>query len=152
MLHLALIEPEIPWNTGNAARTALAAGAQLHLVGPLGFSLAERRLRRAGLDYWVHVDPVVHANFADFETALPELGEPLLFSADAPRTLFDIDIPAAAVFLFGRESVGFAPAIRARYADRAVALPLRDPRVRSLNLSTCVGIAAYEYLRRHRLA
>jgi len=149
VLHVVLVEPEIPWNTGNVGRTALAAGARLHLVGPLGFSLAERRLRRAGLDYWAHVSPVVHPSFDAFERALPDLGAPFLFSADAHRTLWEVEIPAAAVFLFGRESGGFTPAIRERYAAAAVSLPVRDARVRSLNLSTCVGIAVYEYLRRH---
>ena len=70
VLHVALIEPEIAWNTGNAGRTCLAAGAQLHLVGPLGFSLDEKAVRRAGLDYWKHVAPVVHADFSAFEEGL----------------------------------------------------------------------------------
>ena len=114
----------------------------------LGFSLAENRLRRAVLDYWEHVQPVVHEDFAEFERALPGLGQPFLFTAEAERRLFDLEIPEDAVFLFGRESDGFPPEIRERYATDAVSLPVPGDYVRSLNLSTCVGVAAYEYLRR----
>jgi tRNA (cytidine/uridine-2'-O-)-methyltransferase len=146
--HIALVEPEIAWNTGNAGRTCLAAGAQLHLVEPLGFSLSEKQVRRAGLDYWEFVAPVVHASLEAFEAALPALGTPFLLSAEAERSLFDVAIPEDAVFIFGRESVGLPASLRARYADRLVSLPVRDPRVRSLNLSTAVGVVAYEALRR----
>jgi len=151
VLHVVLVEPEIPWNTGNAGRSCLAAGAQLHLVKPLGFSLEEKRLRRAGLDYWRHVAPRVHESFADFEKELPQLGAPFLFTADAPRTLYEVEFPADAVFLFGRESDGFEGPIRDRYAEHAVRLPIDSPHVRSLNLSTCVGIAVYEFARRRKL-
>ena len=142
-----MIEPEIPWNTGNAGRTCLAAGAQLHLVGPFGFSLDEKQVRRAGVDYWEHVSPVVHDDLAAFESKLPALGEPFFFSAEAERTLYQVEIPANAVFLFGRESVGFDASLRARYRDRLVRIPQFDERVRSINVSTCVGIALYEAIR-----
>ena len=148
MLHVALIEPEIAWNTGNLGRTCLAAGARLHLVEPLGFSLDEKQVRRAGLDYWKHVDPVVHGSFEAFERVLPDLGEAWFFSADADRTLYEVEIGDPAVFVFGKESVGFSAAIRERYRDRMVRLPVLDDRVRSLNLSTAAGIALYEALRR----
>ncbi|MEE8106080.1 MAG: tRNA (cytidine(34)-2'-O)-methyltransferase [Planctomycetota bacterium] len=150
MLHVVLVEPEIPWNTGNSGRSCLATGAQLHLVKPLGFSLEAKQLRRAGLDYWRHVDPRVHESFTEFERVLPELGQPFLFTVDAPRTLFEIEIPEDAVFLFGRESDGFEGSVRRRYAEHAVGLPIESPHVRSLNLSTCVGIAVYEYDRQRR--
>ena len=148
MIHVALVEPEIPWNTGNVGRTCLAAGARLHLVRPFPFSLSEREVRRAGLDYWEHVRPTVHESFAAFERALPELGAPLLFSAQAERTLFDVEIPERVVMVFGKESVGLDAGIRSRYADRLVRLPMFDERVRSINVSTAVGIALYEALRR----
>ena len=150
MIHVALIEPEIPWNSGNAGRTCLAFGAQLHLVGPLGFSLDDKQVRRAGLDYWKHVAPVVHEDFETFANALPSLGTAFFLSADAGRTLPDTDLPGDgedAVFVFGRESVGFSAHIRERYADRLVRIPQRDGRVRSINLSTCVGIVLYEAAR-----
>jgi len=148
VIHVVLVEPEIAWNAGNAGRTCLAAGAKLHLVAPLGFSLAERRVRRAGLDYWEHVDPVVHRDFAAFERRLPDLGEPLLFSGEAERTLWEVAWPSRPVLVFGKESTGLAPDVRARYADRLVRIPMADARVRSLNLSTSVGIALYEAWRR----
>ncbi len=148
MLHVVLVEPEIPWNTGNAGRTCLAAGARLHLVKPLGFSLEERQVRRAGVDYWEHVDPIVHESFEAFERALPALGTPLLFTGEAERTLFEADFGADTVFVFGRESVGFSKDVRARHRDHLVRIPQFDDRVRSINVSTCVGIALYEAIRR----
>ena len=148
MIHVALVEPEIPWNTGNAGRTCLAAGAQLHLVRPFPFSLREREVRRAGLDYWEHVRLRVHESFAAFEKALPELGVPLFLSAEAERTLYEIEIPEQVVFVFGKESVGLDAAIRNRYSQSLVRLPVLDERVRSINVSTAVGIVLYEALRR----
>jgi len=146
--HVVLVEPEIAWNTGNAGRTCLAAGAQLHLVEPLGFSLSEKQVRRAGLDYWEHVAPVVHESLEAFEAALPALGTPFLLSIEAERTLYEAAIPADAVFIFGKESAGLPPSLRARYRERLVTLPMRGARVRSLNVSTAVGIVLYEALRR----
>jgi tRNA (cytidine/uridine-2'-O-)-methyltransferase len=146
-LHVVLVEPEIHWNTGNAGRTCLAVGAQLHLVEPLGFSLGAAEVRRAGLDYWPRVDPRVWPDWRSFERALPELGAPFFFAARAARPFHDARYPRPAVLVFGRESVGLPPAILGRYADRAVSIPMIDPALRSLNLSTSVGIAAYEVRR-----
>lgn len=94
-LHVALVQPEIHWNTGNAGRTCLAAGATLHLVKPLGFSLDEREVRRAGLDYWEHVDVRVRESWDEFERELPSLGEPWFFSTKATRLLWDAPLGAA---------------------------------------------------------
>lgn len=146
-LHVVLVEPEIHWNTGNAGRTCLAAGAHLHLVRPLGFSLAERQVRRAGLDYWERVAPRVWEGFAELEARLPELGEPFFFSADAPRDLWSVRFPERSVLVFGKESVGLSPEIRARHAGRLVGIPMADRSVRSLNLSTAVAVALYEAIR-----
>jgi tRNA (cytidine/uridine-2'-O-)-methyltransferase len=147
-LHVVLVSPEIPWNTGNAGRTCLAAGAQLHLVEPLGFSLAARPVRRAGLDYWPRVAPRTWPDWETFEKSLPELGEPLFFSADAERTLWEAPLGPRAVLVFGRESTGLPREIRERWRDRLVGFPMADPALRSLNLSTCVALAVYEVLRR----
>jgi len=144
------VEPEIHWNTGNAGRTCLAAGAQLHLVEPLGFSLDEREVRRAGLDYWPRVAPHVWPSFAALEAALPELGEPYFVSPDAPRIYWDVRYPEHTVLVFGRESVGFPADLRARHAERLVRVPMADPALRSINVSTCVGIVLYEVLRQRR--
>ena len=145
-----LVEPEIHWNTGNAGRTCLAAGAQLHLVRPLGFFLTERQVRRAGLDYWPRVDPVVWDSWSEFEAELPGLGEPFLFSAEAEREYWSVDYPERTVLVFGKESVGLAPEIRERHRDRLVRIPMADPELRSLNLSTSVAIAVYEVLRQRQ--
>lgn len=151
-LHVVLVYPEIHWNTGNAGRTCLAAGAQLHLVEPLGFSLGDREVRRAGLDYWPRVAPVVWPSWQALEAELPELGEPFFFTAEAERTLWEVDYPARTVLVFGKESVGLPLGIRRRYRERAVRIPMADPELRSINLSTCVGIAAYEVARRRSTA
>ena len=139
-----LVAPEIHWNAGNAGRSCLAAGAQLHLVRPLGFSLGERALKRAGLHYWQHVKPIVWQSWAAFETELPRLGEPLFFTAGAGRPIWDVAFPERAVCIFGRESQGLGSEVLARYPGRGVAIPLRAFEGISLNLSTAVGIALYE--------
>ena len=149
-LHVVLVEPEIHWNTGNAGRTCLAAGARLHLVEPLGFSLDEREVRRAGLDYWPRVDLRVWPSWTEIEERLPELGEPFFFSSEAPRTFWDVRYPRRSVLVFGRESVGLPPEIRERWRDRLVAIPMLDPGLRSLNLSTSVALGLYEILRQRR--
>jgi len=149
-LHVVLVEPEIHWNTGNAGRTCLAAGARLHLVEPLGFSLDEREVRRAGLDYWPRVDLRVWPSWKQIEERLSEMGEPYFFSSEAPRTFWDVRYPTRAVLVFGRESVGLPPEIRERWRDRLVSIPMLDPALRSLNLSTSVALALYEILRQRR--
>ena len=151
-IHVVLVHPEIHWNTGNAGRSCLAAGATLHLIEPLGFSLDERQVRRAGLDYWEHVDLRVWPEWDAFEAALPSLGEPFFFSTKGNTVIWDAPLGAAAdaVLIFGRETGGLPPDIVQRYRDRVVSLPILSPQVRSLNLSTCVGIALYEVLRQRR--
>ena len=150
-LHVVLVEPEIHWNTGNAGRTCLATGARLHLVEPLGFSLDEREVRRAGLDYWPRVDPRIWPSWETLEARLPDLGEPFFFSAEAPRDYWSLDYPDRAVLIFGRESVGLAPEIRERWRDRLVRIPVLDREIRSLNLSTSVALALYEVLRQREV-
>ncbi|HEY8020113.1 MAG TPA: tRNA (cytidine(34)-2'-O)-methyltransferase [Thermoanaerobaculia bacterium] len=149
-LHVVLVAPEIAWNTGNAGRTCLAAGARLHLVEPLGFSLADARVRRAGLDYWPRVDPRVWPDWESFAAALPDLGEPFLFSSEAPRDLWSVRFPERAVLVFGKESVGLPPELRQAHRERLVRIPMADPELRSLNLSTAVAVALYEVLRQRR--
>ncbi|MDB4916150.1 MAG: hypothetical protein JWM95_3794 [Gemmatimonadetes bacterium] len=153
-IHVVLVQPEIHWNTGNAGRTCLAAGATLHLIRPLGFSLTEKEVRRAGLDYWEHVDIRVWDSWGMFERELPRLGEPYFFSTKGTRLLWDAPLgaPGDVALVFGRETGGFAPEVHARYADRMVTMPMHSPHVRSLNLSTSVGIAVYETLRQRQAA
>src|SRR5690606_32544752 len=93
-IHVVLVQPEIHWNTGNAGRTCLAVGATLHLIEPLGFSLDEKQVRRAGLDYWEHVDLRVWPDWAAFERELPRLGEPYFFSTKASRPMWEAPLGA----------------------------------------------------------
>ena len=152
-IHVVLVEPEIHWNTGNAGRSCLAAGARLHLVEPLGFSLDEREVRRAGLDYWPRVDLQVWGSWEEIERRLPDLGEPFFFSSEATRSFWSVRYPPSpgrVVLVYGKESVGLAPAIRERWRDRLVGIPMQDPALRSLNLSTSVALGLYEVLRQRQ--
>ena len=151
-IHVVLVYPEIHWNTGNAGRTCLAAGASLHLIQPLGFSLDERQVRRAGLDYWEHVDLRVWPDWPSFERELPALGEPYFFSTRARTVLWDAPLGSSddVVLVFGRETGGLPAEWHERFRDRFLLMPIGSTRVRSLNLSTSVGIAVYEVLRQRR--
>jgi tRNA (cytidine/uridine-2'-O-)-methyltransferase len=150
--HVVLVHPEIHWNTGNAGRSCLAARATLHLIEPLGFSLDEREVKRAGLDYWEHVDLHVWKSWELFERELPSLGEPYFFSTKATRLFWDAPLgePNDVVLVFGRETGGLPAEIHERYRERFVTMPILSPKVRSLNLSTSVGVALYEVLRQRR--
>jgi tRNA (cytidine/uridine-2'-O-)-methyltransferase len=150
--HVVLVHPEIHWNTGNAGRTCLAAGAKLHLIEPLGFSLEEREVKRAGLDYWEHVDVSLWPDWDTFEGTLPSLGEPYFFSARATRSLWDASLnsESGVVLIFGNESTGLPAELRERYRDRLLGMPILSPVIRSLNLSSSVAVALYEVLRQRR--
>lgn len=148
-IHVALVHPEIHWNTGNAGRTCLATGATLHLIEPLGFTLGERELKRAGLDYWQHVDVHVWKDWESFERALPGLGVPFFFTTKATQLYWHAPLgePDDVVLVFGRETGGLPDTVRKQYAELLVTMPMHSPHVRSLNLSTSVGIALFEVLR-----
>lgn len=147
--HVVLVHPEIHWNTGNAGRTCLATGATLHLIEPLGFSLTERRVKRAGLDYWKHVELRVWRDWRTFEEQLPTLGDAFFFSARATQSFWDaaFDRANGVVLIFGSESQGLPVEFHERYRERLFGMPIRSTHVRSLNLSTSVGIALYEVMR-----
>jgi tRNA (cytidine/uridine-2'-O-)-methyltransferase len=151
-IHVVLVYPEIHWNTGNVGRTCLATGARLHLIEPLGFSLDEREVKRAGLDYWEHVDLHVWPSWEEFERELPGLGEPWFFSTKATQLFWDAPLGQAkdVVLVFGRETGGLPAELHERYSDRFVAMPIVSPLVRSLNLSTSVAVAIYESIRQRR--
>ena len=150
--HVVLVHPEIHWNTGNAGRTCLATGSVLHLIEPLGFSLDEREVKRAGLDYWEYVDVRVWPSWDDFERELPAFGTPFFFSTKATRLYWDASLgePHDVVLIFGRETGGLPAEIHARYGDHFVTMPIHSDKVRSLNLSTSVALAVYEVLRQRR--
>jgi tRNA (cytidine/uridine-2'-O-)-methyltransferase len=125
-------------------------GAELHLVKPLGFSLEDKEVRRAGLDYWPRVRLRVWPDWASLEAVLPGMGEPFFFTAAAPRTYWEPTYPARTVLVFGRESVGLPPELLAANAPRQVRIPMVDTELRSLNLSTAAALAAFEVLRQWR--
>jgi tRNA (cytidine/uridine-2'-O-)-methyltransferase len=146
-LQVVLVSPQIPPNTGNVARTCAVTGARLHLVGPLGFDLSEKSLRRAGLDYWRDVAPEVYHDWRDFEArGLGGGGGLHLFTAGAPRSLFAARFAPGDFLVFGQEQLGLPPALLAAHPDRCLAIPMR-PGARSLNLAVAVGVALYQALR-----
>jgi tRNA (cytidine/uridine-2'-O-)-methyltransferase len=147
---VVLVAPEIPPNTGNVARLCACTGARLHLVAPLGFSLTDKDLRRAGLDYWEHVYARTWASFEEFESAFDLAGAGRdrlhLFAGRGGRTHVEANFQPGALLVFGRESRGLPVELLERYADRTVRLPMLPGR-RSLNLSSSASIAVYEALR-----
>ncbi|MBM4073669.1 MAG: tRNA (cytidine(34)-2'-O)-methyltransferase [Planctomycetes bacterium] len=148
-IHLALIEPEIPPNTGNVARLCAATGTVLHLVGRLGFRLDDRSLRRAGIDYWPAVEWRRHVSFDDFEMAIAP-ARLICFSAHAERLYTGTRYQDGDCLVFGSESRGLPQALLERFRETAVTIPMPGksaPQVRSLNLSTAAGIGLYEALR-----
>src|SRR3954462_4962136 len=132
-IHVVLVHPEIHWNTGNAGRTCLAAGATLHLVRPLGFSLDDREVKRAGLDYWEHVDLRVWDSWQAIEPELTTLGEPYFFSTKGARVIWDAPLGAHkdVVLVFGRETGGLPSAIHDAYANRMLKMPMHSEHIRS---------------------
>lgn len=150
-LHIVLVEPEIPPNTGNIARLCAATASVLHLVHPLGFSTDEKAVRRAGLDYWHLVDVREHASFAEVESARAPSAARYLFSGRlagnrAPKNYLDVRFQPGDYLVFGRESAGLSDALLTAYADDVVGIPMPGM-VRSLNLANAVSIALYEALR-----
>ena len=149
LLHVVLYQPAIPPNTGNIGRSCVAIGAKLWLVKPLGFRIDEKELRRAGLDYWPHLDWEAVENWAELTARLAaplREGRAWFFTKTATRLYTDVQYRAGDVLVFGSESSGLAPELLAEHADRAVRIPMRS-QVRSLNLSASAGIAMYEAVR-----
>lgn len=146
-LKVVLIEPEIPWNTGNIGRTCDAAGAELHLVGRLGFSLSERRVKRAGMDYWERLAPARHESLESFLHIVPPGAALLGFSAEGEKAHWEAPFAPDAWLLFGSESRGLPPELREKLRGRLYRVPM-TPGARSLNLSTAAAVVLYEASRR----
>ena len=145
MFHIVLVEPEIPQNTGNIARTCAVTGAALHLVRPLGFSLDDKQLKRAGLDYWKDLTVRLYDSFAEVEAE--HAGARFwLLSTHAARSYADASFTDGDFLVFGKETAGLGEALLARRADGALRIPMRETQ-RSLNLSNSVAIVLYEALR-----
>ena len=142
MLHIVLVEPEIPPNTGNIARLCLAAGARLHLVEPLGFSLDEKALHRAGMDYWHLCDVKRWASLAGLQASEPT-ARYFYFTTKASKVYWDEAFQDGDFLVFGRESRGLPESLLRENAEACLTIPMQ-PDARSLNLATSVGIALYE--------
>ena len=145
MIDIVLLEPEIPMNTGNIARTCACTGARLHLIKPLGFDISDKAVKRAGLDYWQYVDISVYENIGEF---FDKNGDENLFLATtkAPRSYAGADFSGDVKLLFGKETAGLPEYLRERYRDRCIRIPMKGD-VRSLNLSNSVAILCYEALK-----
>ncbi len=144
-LQIALVEPEIPPNTGNVARLCAATGCALHLIEPLGFRIDDRELKRAGLDYWQHLRIAVHASLDAFLKAT-SASRRWYLSTRASRTYTQAEFARGDILVFGKETQGLPDDLLAREPDRCLRIPMRPNSVRSLNLSTAVGVAAYAAL------
>jgi tRNA (cytidine/uridine-2'-O-)-methyltransferase len=144
--NIVLIEPEIPNNTGNIGRLTLASGSTLHLVKPYGFEITDARLKRAGLDYWQHIDLIEYDSVEDFFAKHADK-EFALFSSHGTKSIWDIPYSENMFLVFGKESVGLASEITELFPDKLYKIPLFSDKIRSLNLGNSVGIAVYEGLR-----
>jgi tRNA (cytidine/uridine-2'-O-)-methyltransferase len=144
-LHIVLIEPEIPPNTGNVARLCAATGCALHLIEPLGFRIDDRALKRAGLDYWPSVNVVVHASLDAFLAAFPT-DSCWWVETNGERPYAQAPFARGDALVFGKETGAIPAALLAAHAGRTLRIPMRDASVRSINLSTSVGIVAYAAL------
>jgi tRNA (cytidine/uridine-2'-O-)-methyltransferase len=145
--HVVLVAPDVHWNTGNIGRTCIGAGALLHLIRPLGFSLEDRHLKRAGLDYWPQVRLAVWDHIDAFLGKMnPRPEEICLFSKTGARSFWTMPARARLFLIFGSETRGLPPNLRARFPEALYHVPISGA-IRSLNLSTAVGIVLYESLR-----
>ena len=148
-LNIVLVEPEIPQNTGNIARTCAAIGAKLHLVKPLGFEISDKYLKRAGLDYWDKLEIEEHNNLNDFlNKYVPEENNMFFVTTKGKHCYSDVDYSKLdnIFLLFGKETKGLPEDLLTKYIDNAIRIPMRSL-LRSLNLSNSVAIVAYEVLR-----
>ncbi len=149
LLHLALVEPQIPQNTGNVARTCACTGAALHLIKPMGFTVSDAKLKRAGLDYWDKLDIRYYETLADFLAHPP--GPLFFFTTKGGRCYSDIAYPKGCCLVFGREDAGLPESLLRAHRAQLARLPMRSA-LRSLNLSNTVAVGAYEALRQWNFA
>lgn len=145
MVDIILVQPEIPANTGNISRTCAVTGARLHLIEPLGFDISDRALKRAGLDYWQHLDVRVYKNLDAFFAENSD-GGLWLATTKAPKSYDEADFSGDVKLMFGKETAGLPEYLREKYRDRCIRIPMKDF-TRSLNLSNSVAILCYEALR-----
>lgn len=145
--NIVLIEPEIPMNTGNIGRLSLASGSNLHLVKPFGFELSDKRLKRAGLDYWKHISLTIYENIEEFY-AINKDKKMMYLSSHGAKSYLDIDFEDDMFLIFGKESVGLPKKIIEKNPEQLFKIPIHSPHIRSLNLANAVSIVVYEGLRK----
>ncbi|NLG04480.1 MAG: tRNA (uridine(34)/cytosine(34)/5-carboxymethylaminomethyluridine(34)-2'-O)-methyltransferase TrmL [Clostridia bacterium] len=145
MVNIILFQPEIPANTGNIGRTCVATGTKLHLIEPLGFRLDEKSIKRAGMDYWEHLDVTRYVNFKEFLEKNPE-AKIYMASTKAKQVYSEVQYEEDAFIMFGKESAGIPEEILVEYEETCIRIPMLD-HIRSLNLSNSVSIVLYEALR-----
>lgn len=146
MINVVLVQPEIPQNCGNIARTCAATGARLHLIRPLGFDISDRAVKRAGLDYWHLVEVSDYEDLEDFFRRNPDATDIWLTTTKAPRSYQEADFRDGCWLFFGKETAGLPMDFRQAHRDRCIRLPMREE-ARSLNLSNTVAVCVYEALR-----
>lgn len=150
MLNIVLLEPEIPANTGNIGRTCCATGTRLHLIEPLGFSLSEKALKRAGMDYWQNLDVTVYEDYEDFMSKNP--GAKIYYATTkAPNVYSEVNYESDCYIMFGKESAGIPEKILVENQETCIRIPM-NPEIRSLNLSNSVAIVLYEALKQNNFA
>jgi tRNA (cytidine/uridine-2'-O-)-methyltransferase len=145
-LNIVLLEPEIPNNTGNIGRLSLASGSSLHLIKPLGFDIDDSRVKRAGLDYWKHIDLYIHESWEAFVDKYPN-AELAFMSSHGKKDFYSIDFKEDMFLVFGKESVGLPKELLSNYTDKTFKIPMHSPHIRSLNIANSVGIVVFEGLR-----
>jgi tRNA (cytidine/uridine-2'-O-)-methyltransferase len=146
---VALIEPEIPQNTGNIGRTCVGTQSELHLIGPLGFEITDKNLKRAGLDYWPHLFWKQYENYDSWFQNVSNPQRTFFFSTKAGKNYDEVDYQRGDWLIFGKETKGLSESILTQYQDRVVKIPQYGP-IRSLNVATAVAIALYEGIRQLR--
>lgn len=145
MFNVVLVEPEIPPNTGNIGRLCLATGSTLHLIKPLGFSIDDRELKRAGLDYWKEVEVRLWDSFRDLRQTVPPEARFFFLTTKSDRAYYDVAFQPGDFLVFGRETKGLPETLLAAHSEELLTIPMRG--TRSLNLATAVGIVLFEAMR-----
>lgn len=146
-LNIVLVEPKIPVNTGSIGRLCLATGSTLHLIEPLGFEINDTQVKRAGLDYWKHVQVKIHKNLEAFFESIPKESPRVFFSTKAETIFFDHQFKEGSYLIFGSETEGLSEELRTTHAGTTYRIPQYDDRVRSLNLANAASIVVYEAIR-----
>lgn len=152
LYNIVLVAPEIPQNTGNIGRIAVNALSRLHLIEPLGFTFDDKHLKRAGMDYWPHVDCVIHKSWAAFLEYAGRDIDMIFFSTHAAKTFWDVPMPKGAYLIFGSEGHGLSAFYHETYPENFCTIPMPGKFSRSLNLANSVAVAVYEGMRRNNIA